>query len=248
MITLYAFIGSNSCATADAILKYAELEHRRVNVLPGLHAVGIRLRGFGGQTVPAMRVGNKKVLGSRAICHEVAQLRPELNLLPEDPVTREHVLAAEALGERLQNALRRTLYVNAANDISAVRAIMQGAGYGKLPAPLLNTVSRVIRFAAQRSHKASPKRLDADLAFIVDTLNQVDAMVDAGLLGSDNPNVADFQFAPNISAFALSPEVAPMMKRRPSWKIAEKHLPAYPLAIEIQFPPEQLAMLNGLIP
>jgi glutathione S-transferase len=243
-ITLYTFTGSNACATVDLALDHAALPHERVDLLPGLHAAIVRLRGFGGQTVPAMQIGDRKILGSSPITHAIADLRPDLEMVPSEPAMREQVLEAERLGVRVQNALRRIMYVNARDDLGTVRALMAGTGYGRLPGPALGTVARTIRAAAARAHRARPERLDADLQTLASALDRFDELVEQGVLGTEKPTVADFQIAPNVSALTLSPDVAPLIKSRPAWRIAERLMPVYPVQTQMRLPADQVELLR----
>jgi hypothetical protein len=228
--TLYMFEGSNACLSAMLLLDHVQLPHRRRRLPPGLHAGAMRAMGFRGTTVPALRIGSRKVQGSRAIALLVAdELAPEAGLLPAGAAEREQVLHLEARAEQLQNAARRLVYVAALQDTDSIRALVD-VTYGRLPSPARALVVRALVPLASKGHAARADRAEGYIDRACDVLDELDAAVEAGVLATDAPTVADFQAAPNIAALALAPALAPLLQARPSWRIAEQLLPGgYPL-------------------
>jgi hypothetical protein len=53
---LYAIPASNAVLTVQLALERKSTEYRRVDQLRVLHRVTMRLRGFGGSTVPGLRI------------------------------------------------------------------------------------------------------------------------------------------------------------------------------------------------
>ncbi|MCW2924224.1 MAG: Glutathione S-transferase domain protein [Thermoleophilia bacterium] len=242
-VTLYGFPGSNACLTAELLLEHAGVAYREHRVKPGPHALGMRLRGFSRETVPAIRVGTHlKVQGTRPIASWIAQAFPDAHLLPEDPVLRERVLAAEHDGERLQNAARRTVYVLAQDRPGVIRPLID-ANFGRFPGVVRGGLTRAMVFAASKGKGASRARLDSDLTRMAELLDGFDALVEEGVLGSETPNVADFQIAPNLAMLAAAPSFAAALKGRPSWRIAERICPTYPLEIDVDAPADWAARL-----
>ena len=245
--TLYMFDGSNACLTATLALEASGVPYRVKRLLPVMHAVRVRGAGFGGSTVPALKLAGRKILGSRNICHALAEAAPGSGLLPIEPELLAAVLDAEQRGERMQNAVRRLIYINAARDSSAVRAMLEGTGYRRLPEPLLGLATRGVVKAAVKAHRAKPERVAKDLEIVRTTLAEVDRLVELGVLGGDRPTVADCQLAPNISALALVDGNGQIgIRGRPAWQVAEQLLPEYPLAASPILPDEWITELKRL--
>jgi glutathione S-transferase len=106
--TLYAVHSSHSAHAARLMLEHKGIEHRVVNFVPGAHAALLRPLGFRHGTVPALRLGRRRVQGSRAISRAIEEVQPEPSLFPADPQARIRVEEAERWGDHiLQLAPRR---------------------------------------------------------------------------------------------------------------------------------------------
>lgn len=245
-IRLYGFDGSNSCVSATLLLDHAGVQYERVRLRPGLHPMSLKLRRFPGMTVPALSVGDRKVVGSRRIARLVAEeLAPEAGLLPADAAQRERVLEIEREGERLQNAVRRVLYVAARRDTGSVRRLVD-ATYPGLPGVARAAIVRGLIPLASTAHRAKPARVARDLERIRDLLAQAEEWCDEGLLGSDSPNVADFQFAPNVVALGeIRGPVGDAVRKLGIWARYHELLPRYPLDFALELPSEWERVVTG---
>jgi len=81
------------------MLERKGIDHQVVNLLPGMHPIFLRLRGFRGPTVPALAIDGQRVQGSLSISRALERLRPEPRLFPSAPVQRRAVEEARR-GER----------------------------------------------------------------------------------------------------------------------------------------------------
>lgn len=243
-VTLYMFRGSNACLTVQLLLDHAGVPYRTRLVPPGLHAGLVPLAGFRGRTVPAMRIGRERVLGSRAISHAVAERVPEAKLLPAGAAERRRVLEAEALGEGLQKLARRVMYVLAQRDPSLLRPLVDQT-YSMLPGPARAAVVRALIPAASHGHAARADRIDEYVDEIATLLDRFDSLVEAGVVAGEHPNVADFQIAPNLALLALAHNLEPVLKARPAWRIAERVLSRYPLDVRAEVPASWVERLSA---
>ncbi|MCW2927430.1 MAG: Glutathione S-transferase domain protein [Thermoleophilia bacterium] len=246
-ITLWSFHGSNAGLTAELIFEHAGIEHRTRRVPPGLHAAALRLAGFPRPTVPALRVGDERIQGSRAIASWAAERVPDAHLLPADPDERAVVLAAEQRGERLQNVVRRLVYVHAQSNPVIVRALVD-ATYTGAPRPVRALVAKALVPLGSRAIAARADRLDGYLDLLVELLAEFDGLVQDGLLGTETPNVADFQIAPNLAALAVDAGMGEALRGRPCWRIAERCCPTYPLDGEVGLPAEWVGRVAAPTP
>jgi glutathione S-transferase len=234
-VELFTFPGSNACLTAELVLTHAGIEWRERRLRPLMHVLELRARGFSGATAPAALIEGRRVQGSTKIAHAAAELRPDSGLLPADPELRERVLEAEHQAERFQNVARRLVYVLAQRDESIIRPLVD-ANYGFLPSPLRAGLVKVMIRAASAGHGAKAERAERDVQRAVDLLGVFDELVDAGVLGSDVPNVADFQLAPNLALLALAPELEAALRTRACWPLAERLVGRYPLEVSAHAP------------
>lgn len=241
-VELFRFPGSNACLTVERMLDHAGVEWREHRVRPVFHVATLRRHGFPKRTVPAAIIDGEKVQGSRAICQHVADRLPDSGLLPTDPDRRERVLAAEAKGEQLQNVVRRIFYVLAQRDRTVVMPIVDRS-FGNWPGWGRNVFSRVLVPLASSGHAAKSSRIDGYLDRAAGLLDDFDALVEDGILGTDTPTIADFQIGPNLAALALDPDVAAALRARPSWRIAEVASPTYAFDTPIDVPDEWVQRL-----
>jgi len=96
---LYALSLSHPAHAARLMLERKGIDHQVVNLLPGMHPIFLRLRGFRGPTVPALAIDGQRVQGSLSISRALERLRPEPRLFPSAPVQRRAVEEARR-GER----------------------------------------------------------------------------------------------------------------------------------------------------
>ncbi len=243
-VELFRFTGSNACLTVERMLDHAGVEWRAHEVRPIFHVLTLRRNGFEKRTVPAAFIDGDRVQGSRAICRRVAEELPDSGLLPADPELRERILAAEAKGEQLQNVVRRIFYVLAQRDRGVVMPIVDGS-FASWPGWSRKAFSRVLVPLASSGHAAKSSRIDGYLERAAGLLDDFDALVDEGVLGTDTPTIADFQIGPNLAALALDPEAAAILRARSCWRIAEVASPTYGFDAELDVPSEWLERLRG---
>lgn len=234
-VLLYRFPGSNACLAVELLLDHAGVAWQERRVRPGLHPLQLRRRGFAHQTVPAALIDGAHVQGSRRIARVIADALPGSGLLPADGDGRERVLELERLAERLQRVARRLLYVVAQDDPSVVLPLVR-ANFPRLPDRLGLLVARGLIVGAMHGHGARRERVEHELRRAGESLDALDAGVREGLLGGEAPTVADFQAAPNLALLAGSPQLSGVLRARPSWVIAERWCPTYPLEVAADAP------------
>jgi glutathione S-transferase len=210
-IKLYVLSGSHPCAAVEVALERKRLPFKRVNLMPMAQTLIGPLR-YGGATVPGMRVDGERLVGSRTIMRRVEELAPEPALLPApaDPA-RARVLEAERWGDDvLQSVPRRIL------DVAFLRnpATMESFA-SDLPLPLPSALLRPTfpLFARMMAGKndARDETAPADIAALPGYLDQIDAWIDEGLLGGDEPNAADLQIGSSIRLLQTIADVRPLI-------------------------------------
>jgi glutathione S-transferase len=109
-IKLYGTLPSPPSHSARLMLEFKGLDYEAIWLLPGLHPLLLRTRGFRGGTVPAIKLDGRKLQQSRAISRALDELKPEPPLFPEAPEKRLAVEEAERWGDEvLQDVPRRII-------------------------------------------------------------------------------------------------------------------------------------------
>ena len=227
---LYTLPGSHPCAAVEAALALKSIPFDRVELLP-LSQLMIGPLRYGGTTVPGMRVGTERVVGSRAIMRRLDVLAPEPPLLP-DPGDSQYprVLEVERWGDEIFQSVPRRL-IDAA-FLRNPRAMESYAAGAKLPLPvsLMRPAMPLTAKLMAIRNKASDENARADLAALPGQLHQVDDWIGEGLLGGERPNAADLQIGSTIRLLLSLGDVAPLVSGHRAAELA-RYFP--PLAGEV---------------
>ncbi|HEY7630126.1 MAG TPA: glutathione S-transferase [Thermoleophilaceae bacterium] len=218
--TLYVIPGSHPCECVEAALKLKGVDYKRVDLVPAIHAAVVRVSGFPGRTVPAIKVNGEKVQGSRKILRKLDELAPEPRLVPEDPALRAKVEEAEAWGDDVfQPLARRVAWGGFIRDRPSMLTY-SAEGNLHMPAPFLKLGSAPVSKIAQRINGASDEQVEADLAALPGYLDKIDAWIAEGVLGGETPNVADLQIGSSIRILTTFGDIKPLIAGRPAEKLA----------------------------
>jgi glutathione S-transferase len=107
---LYSVSLSHPSYAALLMLERKDIEHKVVELLPGFHPVAVRLLGFPGATVPALRIDGRRVQGSLEISRFLDSFVASPPLFPAEPEARRAVEEAERWGERTLQPIPRRLF------------------------------------------------------------------------------------------------------------------------------------------
>jgi glutathione S-transferase len=227
-MTLYVVPASHPCAAVEVALKRKSLAYRRVDLLPLWHVVH-QQAVFGRRTVPGLKLPDgDRVSGSRAIMRVLESIEPDPPLLPADAALRAKVEAAEAWGDEvLQPLVRRVVWAALQRRPKAMESYSEGAD---LPVPrslALWTAPVLIRLerALNRSTDAAVR---ADLADLDGHLARIDGYVAEGVIGAEQPNVADLQIAASLRLAMTLDDLRPRIEARPSGRLAMRLFGGFP--------------------
>jgi glutathione S-transferase len=238
---LYVQPGSHPCAAVEAALALKSIEYDRVDLLPTSQLLIGPLR-YGGRTVPGMRIGAERVLGSRAIMHRLDELAPEPPLLPApgEP-TYARVLELERWGDEVFQAVARRLVPAAFLRRPAAMESYVGDAKLALPRALLRpTLPLTARVLSVKS-RARDGNARADLETLPRQLERIDGWIAEGLLGGERPNAADLQIGATIRLLMSIADVRPLIADHPAAQLT-RYLP--PMVGEVEagaLPAEWLA-------
>jgi glutathione S-transferase len=242
---LYVLPGSHPCAAVEAALKLKHIQYRRVDLLPTMESLlGPVL--WGGRTVPGMRIGSERLIGSRRIMRRLDEFSPDPPLLPA-PGTDAYakVLEAERWGDEvLQSVPRRVLDVGFIRNPSTMESY---AGDAKilLPRAMLRPALPMTARLMALKNKARDESARADLAGLPHQLDRVDGWIVDGLLGGEQPNAADLQIGSTIRLLMSIGDVRPLIAGRPAESLT-RYFP--PMVGEVPAGTLPAEWLTGLAP
>jgi glutathione S-transferase len=224
---LYGTPPSHPSHAARLMIERKGIEHKMIWLLPGLWPALLRTRGFRGGTVPALKMGGRRIQDSRAISRALEEAVPDPPLFPADPQDRLRVEEAERWAdEELQQVPRRIVRWLAVHR-PAVRT--EFARQARMPAP---------RFAAwinapaarhlARKAGANDAGVRTTIAKLPETLDRIDELIAEGVIGGEQPNAADYQIATSLRALMDVRDLVPAIRGRPAERLANSIIPEFP--------------------
>ncbi len=212
---IYVVVGSHPCAAVEAALGWLSIDHDRVE-LPTLSQTLVGPFLFGGRTVPGMRLGRERIVGSRAIVARLEPLAAEGSLLPSDDDSRAKVIEAERWGEEVfQNEGRQILD---AAFLSRPAAMASFAAEAKVQVPetLLRPILPLAARILARRSGTDDRSARAALSALPERLDRIDLWIAEGLLGGDSPNRADLQIGSTVRLLATIADLSLEIRQRPA--------------------------------
>jgi glutathione S-transferase len=226
--TLYVIPGSHPAIAVRKMLEHKGIDYKRVDLMPVVSRAALKAMRFPGVTIPSLRVGRRKITGSREISKALDEVKPDPPLFPADPAARVAVEDAERWGEEvLADGTRRILWNAIKRDRAPLRTYLEGARIG-LPHGLAVATAAPFVWAEVKINDVTDSAVEADLAAIPGWLDRIDAWIAEGLLGSDTPNAADFQVAAGVALALTLQDLRPTIEARPAGRHAKRLCPDYP--------------------
>jgi glutathione S-transferase len=220
--TLYAIPGSHPARTGQLMLELKGIPFRRVNLVPGFHRAYVRLRGFPGDRVPAVRFPDGgRAQGTRPLARALDALKPEPRLVPDDPRVEE----AERWGDEVLQQWARRMVVEA--GIRDPDLLHDHGNSGRLGHLLLKRerarrqMARLVKLA----FRMSAAQLRDDQGRVDEMLDRVDELIAAGVLKGEQLNCADLQIATSLALIEYRMDVRENLYRRPARELMERALP-----------------------
>jgi glutathione S-transferase len=236
---------SHPARAAGLMLRYKGIEHERIDLMPGSQRLVLRLRGFRGATVPALRIDGRKVQGSLQVSRTLELLRPEPPLFPIDPRRRAAVEEAEGWGEAVLQPVPRGLFrwcVTRDRELRRRLAATSGVPLASLAARLMRPVAW---YFARIVSGATNESIRAQLGALPGHLDHVDGLIAAGVIGGEQPNAADFQIAASVRVLLNFPQLRPLIEPRPAAELAMRMAPHFGEPIPSKLPAEWLPRPAG---
>ena len=219
-VRLYWFPLSNPGQAVRLMLELKGIEYETRDLVPGLHRAQVRLAGFSGGRVPAIRVDGRRVQGSLSISRALEELRPDPPLFPAE--RRAAVEEAERWGESvLQPVTGRVFHWALAHDPELREWLARASGV-PAPALLARLGAPLAGFFARDAPGAAVR---ADLEALPGMLDHVDELIAEGTIGQDDLTAADFQIATTVREVMSLGDLAGFVERRPAGELAMRVLP-----------------------
>ena len=222
------------------MLELKGIDYTTGNILPGMQRVQVRLLGFPGGTVPALKLDGRRILGSREIARALEEVRPDPSLFPADPELRRQADEAERWGEEeFQDFPRRIFRWGLAQSVDLRRWLSAASG---IPAPAL--AARLSGLNARyyaRLVQADEAAVRSDLAALPEALGKADALLAEGVLVADPPNAAALQVLCTVAALDGFSDLHDEVSAHPVAAAAKTLVPDIPGPIPSFLPHEWLA-------
>jgi len=210
-LVLHVVPFSHPCLAVSAALDRFGWEYEKVELASGRHNEEVEgVYGEGNKTVPGLLVDGDPVHGTTAIFIRLDQLHPDAGLYPD--AVAETIREAEAgLVEELQESARVLVF-----GAMHFRPESMGtfAGVDQLDPPGVDFAIKTMR-ATWRYLEISAERVHATLQALPAQLDAVDALLEAGALGGEQPTAADFQLGSSLHLLAQIGDVRPLVEERP---------------------------------
>jgi glutathione S-transferase len=217
--TLYAILGSHAVRTGELMLEHKGIAFRRVNFPPGPHRVLVRVVGFGGDRVPAVKFADgRRAQGTRELPRVLDDMVPEPRLVPDDP----RALEAEAWADHvLQQWARRLVATAGSRDPDALAG--RGAG-GRLGALLTRyeRPRRIVARAVLTAFRVTNEQQRDDLDRTGEILDRVDAWIEEGVLNGEQLRSPDFAVASSLALVEYIVALQPELQRRPAMALLDR--------------------------
>lgn len=243
---LFVIPASHPSIAAQLMLEHKGIACKRTDLLPVISKVVLRVAGFPGVTVPALKIDGHRIQGSREIARELDRLQPEPALFPADAERRAAVEEAERWGDEvLQPPMRQILWWTIKRDKEPLRSYSEGAKLG-LPISLaMKTAAPIVALSA-RFNEADDEHVRRGLAEMPAMLDKVDAWIATGVLGGEQLNAADFQIATSLGLAMTLDDLRPAIESRPAGALARRVVPSYPGRTPPILPPAWLQQLRSV--
>jgi len=222
---LYVIPGSHPSIAAEMMFERKGVPYKRRDLVTAAHKPILKSLGFPRTTVPAVKTDGRRIQGTHDIARWLEEVAPEPALLPSDPAARRRVEEAERWGdEELQAVPRRLTWYALGEDRSTIKEFLAGYKLG-VPTSVAAATAGPIIWAEKKINKSTADSTRTDLQRLPSLLDEVDRLVGEGVIGGDEPNVADYQIATSVRLLMLFDQLRPLIENRPAGRFALKVVP-----------------------
>jgi len=214
-LVLHVIPFSHPCLAVSGALDRLGYEYETVRLITGQQAEEVeRVYGEERRTVPGLLVDDEPVHGTAAIFARLDELNPDAGLYPG--ALAEAIREAEpALAEELQMSARVLVF-----GAMHFRPESMGtfAGAAQLDPAGVDFAIKSMR-AAWRYLGIDAQRVHATLQELPAQLDAVEALLEAGVVGGEEPTAADFQLGSSLHLLVQIADVRPLVEERPAARL-----------------------------
>jgi glutathione S-transferase len=211
--------------------------------------IHVRLAGFRGGTVPALKLDGRRVQGTRQIARALDERWPAPPLFPSDPELRARVEEAERWGdEQLQPIPRRLFRWGAARNADLRRQVMESQ---QIPLPKLTgeairpLIEWYVRTTEADGRRATEAGVRADVESLPQLLDHADKLLADGTLTLDPPNAATLQIMATINLLGRFGDFAELVAAHRCAAPARELYPHFSAALPPFIDPDWLAPVRA---
>lgn len=211
-LVLHVVPFSHPCLAVSAALDRLGHEYETVEWVTGRQAEEVeRVYGEGRRTVPGLLVDDEPVHGTQAIFARLDQLSPDAGLYPAASAAAIREIEA-GLAEDLQTAARVLVF-----GAMHFRPESMGtfAGVAQLDPAGVDFAIKSAR-AAWRYLEIDAQRVHATLQGLPALLDAVDALLEEGAIGGEEPTAIDFQLGSSLHLLVQIGDLRPLVEERPA--------------------------------
>ncbi len=227
-LVLYVVPASHPCVAVMKALDLKGLSYERVDMMFGV-SNGLQIKRFGGRTVPGLTVGREKVVGSRLIMRALEGIEPEPPLVPRDPELRAQVNEADEWGEQVFQEHARWISLSAvARRPEAFASFTEGYRVPELPGWAVKRAGVGVGLEGRLLGHTGDRIRNEYLPALPADFDKIDGLISDGVIGGEQPNVADLQIGSSVRLFLNLADIAPAIEERPCGQLARRLFPEYP--------------------
>lgn len=214
-LVLHVVPFSHPCLAVSTALDRLGHEYETVELVTGQQGDEVeKVYGEGRRTVPGLLVDEEPVHGTASIFARLDELNPDAGLYPS--VVAEQIRELEPrLAEDIQMSARVLVF-----GAMHFRPESMGtfAGVEQLDPGGVDFAIRSMR-AAWRYLEITAERVHATLQELPAQLDAVDALLDAGAIGGEEPTAADFQLGSSLHLLVQIGDVRTLVEERPAARL-----------------------------
>jgi glutathione S-transferase len=216
-LVLHVVPFSHPCLAVSAVLDRHGLEYETVEMVSGTHGDQVEaVYGEGNRTVPGLLVDDEPVHGTTAIFEKLDELVDAADLYP-GAVAAAIREAERGIAEELQTAARNLVFGALHFRPEALGTF---AGAGPLDPAGTDFAIKLAR-GAWRYIGITAVGLAEELARLPEQLDIVDELIEAGVVGGDEPTAVDYQIGSSLHLLLQVGDVRPLIEGRPAAKLVD---------------------------
>lgn len=232
-LVLHSVPFSHPVLAVSTALDRLGYEYETVELVTGQQAEEVeKVYGEGRRTVPGLLVDDEPVHGTSTIFARLDALNPDAGLYPV--AVAEQIRELEpGLAEDIQMSARVLVF-----GAMHFRPESMGtfAGIEQLDPGGVDFAIKSMR-GAWRYLGITAERAHATLQELPGQLDAVDALLDAGAIGGDQPTAADFQLGSSLHLLVQIGDVRPLVEERPAARLLSLFEPGKGNVSAGAFPP-----------